>query len=214
MKHLIYLIFCLAIGCPSAQAQETNSQKLPVYGSVSVGYGNTFFGGVLSDKEERNDQRGFGRNDGVTLSTFYYWAPEKLRGLGIGGGIRAFVARPNEGDNRETYTYNYFHAGIGVRNYFMTRRFNEGLFVVANVGWGQGTEKYSFATTNTHEFQNASGITFLGGIGYAIPLGNRRSALNLDLSYEYSNRNADVTGGADPVDYINSQVSFNVGWVF
>ena len=211
MKYVfIFILSCLA----THSFCQDISQKSPVFGTVSVGYGNTFFSGVLSEKEERNDQRGFGRNDGITLATFYYWAPEKFRGLGIGTGVRAFVARPNSGNNNETYTYNYYHIGISLRDYFITKRFNEGLYVIANVGWGQGAEKYSFGNTNAHEFQNASGITLLGGLGYAIPLGNGRTALNLDLSYEYANRNAEVTSNTSPADYINSQVSFNVGLVF
>lgn len=198
----------------SIYAQDSSPKKLPVYGSISAGYGNTFFGGVLSEKEEINDNRGFGRNDGITLATFYYWAPEKLRGLGIGTGIKAFVARPNKGTNQETYTYDYYHVGIGIRDYFLTKKFNEGLCFKTSFGWGQGTEKYSYGSTDTHDFQNASGYTVLGGFGYAIPLGSSKSAINLDLEYEYSNRNADVSGNDSTVKFINSQVSFNVGVIF
>ncbi|MGB3588180.1 MAG: hypothetical protein WBA23_16645 [Tunicatimonas sp.] len=211
MKHVFIFIL---LGLTTYSYSQEVSHKLPVFGSVSVGYGNTFFSGTLSEKEERNDQRGFGRNDGITLATFYYWSPESWRGWGVGTGFKAFVARPNNGDNQETYTYNYYHVGVSVRNYLITKRFNEGLFLMANAGWGQGTEKYSFGNTDTHKFQNASGITVLGGIGYAIPLGGQRSALNLDLSYEYANRNAEVTNSNGTVDYINSQVSFSVGLVF
>lgn len=211
MKYALIFIF---LGLATLSYGQQSVQKLPVYGSVSVGYGNTFFSGALSEKEERNDQRGFRRNDGVTLATFYYWAPESWRGWGIGTGLRTFVARPNRGNNQETYTYNYYHVGVSVRNYLVTKRFNEGLYLIANVGWGQGTEKYSFGNANTHEFQNASGITVLGGLGYAIPIGKRRSALNLDLSYEYSNRNAEITDNSSTADYVNGQVSFNVGFTF
>ena len=216
MKHLtVIALALLLLSGESIYAQlQPSGKKLPVYGSISAGYGNTFFGGVLSEKEEINDQRDFGRNDGITLATFYYWAPEKLRGLGIGTGIKAFVARPNEGANQETYRYNYYHIGIGIRDYFLTKRFNEGLCFKTSFGWGQGTEKYSYGDSDTHDFQNATGYTMLGGFGYAIPLGNSKSALNLDLEYEYSNRNADITGNTSPVKYINSQVSFNVGLVF
>lgn len=209
-----YAFFPFLIVLATHSYGQQSAQKLPVYGSVSVGYGNTFFSGALSEKEERNDQRGFGRNDGITLATFYYWAPESWRGWGIGTGLRAFVARPNNGNNQETYTYNYYHAGMSVRNYLVTKRFNEGLYLVANVGWGQGTEKYSFGSRNAHEFQNASGITVLGGLGYAIPIGKQRSALNMDLSYEYANRNAEITDNNGTVDYINSQASFNIGFTF
>ncbi|MEM8964838.1 MAG: hypothetical protein AAGE93_00355 [Bacteroidota bacterium] len=209
-----YALIVILLGLATHSYGQESSSKLPVYGSVSVGYGNTFFSGILSEKEERNDQRGFGRNDGITLATFYYWAPEKLRGLGIGTGVRAFVARPNNGSNQETYTYNYYHIGISIRDYFITKRFNDGLYVTANIGWGQGTEKYSFGNTNTREFQNALGITVLGGLGYSIPLNGNHNALNLDLSYEYSNRNAEITGNTDTVDFINSQISFNVGFTF
>jgi hypothetical protein len=39
------------IGLPTVKAQETISAKLPIYGSFSVGYGNTFFYGTLAEKK-------------------------------------------------------------------------------------------------------------------------------------------------------------------
>ncbi|NJO01422.1 MAG: hypothetical protein HC880_06785 [Bacteroidia bacterium] len=140
---------------------------------MSLGYGNTFFGGVLREKEEINDQRGFGRNDGLALSAFYYWAPQKLNGWGVGLGMRAFKARSNEGGQQETYSYDYYHVGLGVRDYFISHRFNEGLYFKVNFGLGQGREKMEFEALSTEEVQNAFGYTALGGLGYAIPLTKR-----------------------------------------
>ena len=54
------------------------SEKLPIYGHVAIGYGNTFFYGTLAEKETINDGRGFGRNQGNTLSTFFLCSSRKM----------------------------------------------------------------------------------------------------------------------------------------
>ena len=213
------VIFAAIILCSCSQfanAQESNEprEKLPIYGAVSVGYGNTFLRGVLGEKETINDNRGFGRNDGFSFSTFYYYAPKSFSGLGIGTGIKGYIARPNQGGDNETYSYNYYHVGIGIKDYFITKKFNEGLAIKTSVGYGPGTERTKYGKTNTYTFQNANGFTFLGGLSYAIPFKNSKSALNIDLDYEYSSKNAYVTGNTAPLKYINHHVSLNVGLIF
>jgi len=84
-KQLFLLIFIVFIG--SHLSAQDKSEKLPVYANFSIGYGNTFFSGRLSDKETINDDRGFGRNDGFTLATFFYYAPTKWKGFGLGAGV-------------------------------------------------------------------------------------------------------------------------------
>lgn len=60
----------------------------------------------------------------------------------------------------------------------------------------------------------ASARAGYSGIGYAIPFLKSKTAVTLGLAYEYSNRNADLTGIPETVKYTNSQVSFNVGLSF
>lgn len=221
MNKLI-VTFAVSITCLFAQfanAQTSTNEsspkkKLPIYGAVNLGYGNTFFRGYLGDKETINDNRGFGRNDGYTFSTFYYWAPKAFLGLGVGTGLKGMVARPNKGGDNETYSYNYYNVGIGIKDYFITKRFNEGFAFKASVGYGPANERMKFRNTNTYEFQNASGFTYLGGFGYAIPFKNSNAAFNIDLDYEYSKKNANITGNPNSVKFTTHHVSLNVGIIF
>ena len=191
------------------------SEKLPIYANVSIGYGNTFFYGSLSDKETINDNRGFGRNQGNTLSTFFYVAPENWKGLGIGSGVKGFFASPNEGGDNETYLFNYYSVGLGLKYYPFSRKFNEGFAVKTGFGFGQMTEKTKFNNENRYEHQFAIGTTVSGAIGYSIPVGkSKRAALNIDLAAEYSSRRGDVTGLGEDREFRNSHVSINFGLGF
>ncbi len=210
-------IICLFTQFADAQtsaAEQPAYKKLPVYGAVNVGYGNTFFRGYLGDKETINDNRGFGRNDGYSFSTFYYWAPKAFLGLGIGTGLKGMLARPNEGGDNETYSYHYYSAGLGIKDYFITKRFNEGFAFKANVGYGVDNERMKFGNTNTYEFQNANGFTYLAGFAYAIPFKNSQAAFNIDFDYQYANKNARITGEPNIVKFTTHHVSMNIGIVF
>lgn len=196
------------------QAQQTASSKIPVYAHVAIGYGNTFFYGTLSEKETINDGRGFGRNQGNSLSSFFYAAPKSWSGLGIGSGVKGFFASPNNGGNNETYFFNYYHVGIGLKYYPISATFGDGLYVKANFGFGQMTEKMRYNESKIYEHQFAIGTTLLGGLGYSIPLAQDRLSLNIDLEAEYSTRRGDVTGIGEDQPFQNSHVSINVGLGF
>jgi hypothetical protein len=211
MKKTLLVISTLLCLQFSGKAQDA---KMPVYGNVALGYGNTFFYGTLADKETINDGRGFGRNQGFTLSTFFYVSPESWKGLGIGSGVKGFFATPNNGGNNETYLFNYYHVGLGLKYYPFSRTFNKGFCVKSNFGFGQMTEKTKFNSTKTYEHQFAIGTTLLGGIGYSLPLNKGKLALNIDLEAEYSNRRGDVTGKGEDQRFQNSHVSMNFGFGF
>ena len=189
---------------------QAQAQKLPIYGHVSIGYGNTFFYGSLSDKETLNDSRGFGRNQGNTLSTFFFVAPENWKGLGLGSGVKGFFATPNNGGNNETYLYNYYHVGVGLKYHPFSSQFNKGFYTKANFGIGQMTEKTKYNNENRYEHQFALGTTYLGALGYAFPIGkNKKVALNIDLEAEYSSRKGDVTDLGEDQLFQNSHISIN-----
>ena len=208
MKKLT-IIFSLLLGYQIAHSQV---DKTPIYAQVALGYGNTFFYGALSEKETVNDDRGFGRNQGSTLSTFFYAAPDKWKGLGIGSGVKGFFASPNEGGDNETYFFNYYHVGLGLKYYPFSKKFNDGFSVKTNIGFGQMTEKTKFNNTQTYEHQFAIGTTLLGGFGYSIPLGKKkRTSFIIDFEAEYSTRRGDVTGVGENQRFENSHVSINLG---
>lgn len=208
MKTLILFLLTHII----FQVTYGQEKKIPIYANVALGYGNTFFYGSLSEKETINDDRGFGRNQGSTLSTFFYAAPEKWNGLGIGSGIKGFTASPNQGGDNETYFFNYYHVGLGLKYYPFSKQFNKGFNVKTNVGFGQMTEKTRFNNTLTYEHQFAIGTTLLGGFGYSIPFGKEKKAsFNIDFEAEYSNRRGDVSGIGEDQSFQNSHVSINFG---
>lgn len=197
-----------------AQSTEPTPGKLPIYANISIGYGNTFFSGTLSEKETINDGRGYGRNQGNTLTTWFYAAPARWKGLGVGTGVKGFFATPNNGGNNETYLFNYYHVGVGAKYYLLSKQFNKGLCLKSSFGIGQMTEKTKFNTTRVYEHQFAVGTTLLAGLGYSIPVFKKRSALNIDLDYETSNRRGDVTGIGENQPFRNSHVSLNIGLGF
>ncbi len=204
----------VAIASVQAQDTEPTAAKLPVYGTVSIGYGNTFFSGTLAEKETINDGRGYGRNQGNTLATWFYVAPTRWKGLGVGTGIKGFFATPNNGDNSETYLFNYYHVGVGAKYYLFSRQFNKGFALKSSFGIGQMTEKTKFNATRTYEHQFAIGTTLLAGFGYSIPVFRKRSALNIDFDFETSNRRGDVTGIGENQPFKNKHVSLNIGLGF
>jgi hypothetical protein len=206
IAHLFAFLFAL---------QATYAQnKLPIYANIATGYGNTFFYGSLSEKETINDGRGFGRNQGFTLSTFFYVAPNHWKGLGIGSGVKGFFATPNNGGNNETYLFNYYHVGLGLKYYPFSKTFNKGFSVKSSFGFGQMTEKMRYNDTQIYEHQFAIGTTLLGGFGYSIPLYKNKMAFNIDFEAEYSNRRGDVTGKGEDQKFQNSHVSLNLGFGF
>ncbi len=213
MKNISkFLFFVCLLSSSNLFAQ---SEKLPIYGHLAIGYGNTFFYGSLAEKETINDGRGFGRNQGNTLSTFFYVAPKKWKGLGIGSGVKGFFATPNNGGDNETYLFNYYHVGIGLKYHLFSQQFNKGFYTKANIGFGQMTEKTRFNKQSRYEHQFAIGTTLLGGIGYAFPVGRSKStAVNIDLEVEYSSRSGDVTGLGEGQEFQNSHVSINFGLSF
>ncbi len=212
MNRIILWVLCTLLSCTVLQSQ---TNKVPVYASVALGYGNTFFSGTLSDKETINDGRGFGRNQGNTLSTFFYAAPANWNGLGVGAGVKGFFATPNNGGENETYLFNYYHVGLGLKHFPFSKEFNKGLYTKANFGFGQMTEKMKYNDEQRYEHQFAIGTTLLGGIGYAVPIGQANNiALTFDLEAEYASRRGDVTGLGEDQTFQNSHVSFNIGLSF
>ncbi|MEL6537842.1 MAG: hypothetical protein AAFQ98_20650 [Bacteroidota bacterium] len=212
MRRFFYLLILMVLGWGTTFAQV---DKVPVYAHVALGYGNTFFYGSLAEKETLNDTRGFGRNQGQTLSSFFYAAPENWNGLGIGSGVKGFFATPNQGGNNETYLFNYYHVGLGLKYHPFSKQFNRGWYTKTNVGFGQMTEKMRYNDELRYEHQFALGTTVLGGVGYALPLGAaKQAALTIDLEAEYSSRRGDVTDLGENQLFQNSHVSVNVGVSF
>jgi hypothetical protein len=212
MKTLLSILIIFSVlSVSAAQAQENDAAKLPVYGNISIGYGNTFFYGSLAEKETINDGRGFGRNQGNTLATFFYVASPSWKGFGLGTGIKGFFATPNNGGNNETYLFNYYHVGLGAKYHFLTRTFNKGLYAKSSFGFGQMTEKMRYNDTKQYEHQFAIGTTVLAGIGYAVPVLRQKAALTVDLEFEYASRRGDVSGVGEDQRFQNSHVSINVG---
>ncbi|GAA4406557.1 hypothetical protein GCM10023187_26120 [Nibrella viscosa] len=211
---LLTLSFTASTLSTIAQTTEPTPAKLPVYGNISFGYGNTFFSGTLGEKETINDDRGFGRNQGNTMATWFYLAPTHWKGLGVGTGIKGFFATPNNGGNNETYLFNYYHVGVGARYYLLSKTFNKGFNLKSSFGFGQMTEKMRYNTTRVYEHQFAIGRTLLVGAGYSIPVFKNRAALILDMEYETSSRRGDVTGIGENQPFRNSHISVNVGLGF
>lgn len=198
---------------PSAAADTAEQSKTAVYGDVSIGFGRTLFFGRLADEQRVRESRGFSASSGFNFAAYFYVPITSVRGLGIGGGVKGFAASPASGGDNEQYFFNYYHVGASAKYYFLTQKFNEGLFVKANFGFGQMTEKTRFNNTKTYDHQFAIGTAAVIGLGYSYPIAGK-TALNVFGEYEYGSRNGDVSGEGEGITFQNGQLSLNFGISF
>lgn len=153
----------------------------------------------------------FNPSIGNNLMMGFYVAPENWKGLGIGSRIKGTFGTSVNGDNGDSYIFNYYNLAITAKYYALSKGFNKGLYIRGSFGFGQFTTKRVNEATNLYKHQYAIGTSLMGGIGYSIPF--KKTALSIEAEFDYSNRNGTIDGLGD-AGYRSGQIGGNIIFSF
>lgn len=207
------LLTTLAASIISLYAWNSNAQtssqkiKLPVYGEVGLGWGQTLFFGDMKTKLTQSFGGSFDPNIGNNLMMGFYTAPDNWKGLGIGSRIKGTFGTSVTGDNGDNYIFNYYNLAITAKYYAFSGEFNKGLYARGSFGFGQFTAKRVNEVADLHKHQYAIGTSLMGGIGYTLPF--KRTALSFEAEYDYSSRGGTIDGLGNAT-YLSGQLGGNI----
>lgn len=204
MKKLIATLAFLA----SMQLSYAQSEKVRIFGEIGLGAGQTLINDESQDKLSAALGGSFDPGVGNNLSMAFYIAPEKWKGLGIGSRIHGTFGSPIEGENSSDYIFNYYNLALAGKYFFLSKSFNKGLYVNGSFGFGQFTAKRLNEAIDEYQHQYAIGTSLMGGLGYTFPF--KKTALSLEVQYEYANRNGTVTGENGDVTFQSGQIGGNL----
>lgn len=209
MKHLLFtaaLATALLGHAATATAQKAES-KNPVYAEIGLGINKTLYFG--DTRAQLNQALGGSSKPGTgnNILAGFYVAPQKWRGLGVGSRISGSFGAPVEGDFGDEYIFNYYNLALAAKYYVLSRDFGRGLYVRGSAGFGQLTTKRFDKETNFYRHQYALGTSFMGGIGYTVPL--KGYSLGLETEFETASRSGTVDGLGDTT-FRSGQVGVNV----
>ncbi len=200
-------ITCIASHIANAQTLTEKKSKLPVYGEFGLGWGQTLFFGDMKSQLNQSYGGSFNPNIGNNLMMGFYIAPVSWNGLGIGSRIKGTFGTSVEGDNGDSYIFNYYNLAISAKYYALSGEFNKGLYARGSLGFGQFTTKRINEATNLYKHQYAIGTSLMGGIGYTLPF--KKTALSFEAEFDYSNRNGTIDGKGD-AGYQSGQIGANI----
>ncbi len=200
-------ITCLFAQLTNAQTSTNKKVRLPIYGEIGLGFGQTLFFGDMKSKLSQSYGGAFNPGSGNSLAMGFYVAPVHWKGLGIGSRIKGTFGSSVKGDNGDSYIFNFYNLAITAKYYGLSKEFNKGLYVRGSFGFGQFTTKRVNEATNLYKHQYAIGTSLMGGIGYTIPF--KKTALSFETEFDYSNRNGTIDGKGT-VGYKSGQISGNI----
>jgi hypothetical protein len=200
-------ITCFTWHFANAQTTTDKKTKLPVYGEIGLGFGQTLFFGDMKSQLAKSYGGAFEPGTGNNLMMGFYVAPESLKGFGFGSRIKGTFGTSVKGDNGDSYIFNFYNLAITAKYYALSKTFNKGLYVRGSFGFGQFTTKRVNEATNLYKHQYAIGTSLMGGIGYTLPF--KKTALSFEAEFDYSNRNGTVDGKGD-TGYQSGQIGGNI----
>lgn len=211
MKKVIWVssifVACLFTQFAFGQSASGKSNKLPVYGELGLGFGQTLFFGDMKEQLKQSYGGSFSPGIANNLMMGFYVAPINWKGLGIGSRIKGSFGTSVEGDNGDSYIFNYYNLALTAKYYPISKEFNRGLYARGSFGFGQFTTKRVNEAMNIYKHQYAIGTTLMGGIGYTIPI--KKMALSFEAEFEYSNRNGTIDGKGS-TSYQSGQLGGNI----
>lgn len=190
----------------AATAQKAES-KSPVYAEIGVGVNKTLYFGDTRTKLTQALGGSAKPGTGNNILAGFYVVPAKWHGLGVGSRISGSFGAPVKGDFDDEYIFNYYNLALAAKYYVLSREFGRGLYVRGSAGFGQLTTKRFDKETNFYRHQYALGTSFMGGIGYTVPL--KGFSLGLETEFETASRSGTVDGIGD-VNFRSGQVGMNV----
>lgn len=197
----------LALTAAVAGPLAAQTQKLPVYGELGIGVGQTLFrGNTNAYLQQALGGNGFTPGLGNNLMMGFYAAPEGWRGLGLGSRIRGTFGASVRGNTGDQYIFNYYNLALSAK-YYPSGQFNRGFYGRGSLGFGQFTTKRVNEATQLYVHQYGLGRSVMLGAGYTLPF--RRSALSLEAEWESSGRTGTVNGVGD-VTFRSGQLGINL----
>ncbi|MBC7921592.1 MAG: hypothetical protein H7Z75_10955 [Ferruginibacter sp.] len=207
--------FFLVLIAASLVSRAQTERKLPVYGEVGMGAGQTlFFGDIRTKLQQAILAEAFEPGIAGNFLLAFYVAPERWKGFGLGARLKFSGSGGGATDDQGgEYFFNYYNLGVSAKYYPLSRQFNKGLYTRASLGTGQMTTKHQFndaAETYVHQF--AIGSTLTGGLGWTFPLRNK--SISIESEFEYSRRNGTISGVGDGQLFQSGQLGANVYLTF
>jgi len=214
-------INCLASFVSNAQSNSemennqekmvSDQKKIPVYGEFGFGFGKTMIPTSTQGHLAVALGGAFKPMGAGNLSTAFYYAPKKWKGLGVGTRFMWSGGPGAKGDNGDDYFFNYYNFSISAKYYALSRQFNNGLYVRGSIGTGQLTTKRANDANKSFTHQFAIGNTLSANVGYSLPIGHK--AISLEIHYETSSRSGTISTLGDK-SLKSSQIGGNIIYSF
>jgi hypothetical protein len=193
MKRKLIILLFLSFQI-NAFAQQDESISF-TYAEFRGGYGATIFGSGLKEKYEAGN---FGTSGGFLASLAAYHKFKKINSFNFGIKYKSLGAGPSNGDNGDEMFFNYWGAALTAKYFPFDKKARKGIYVQGDYFFvTQFTQKYRNIPKSEFNHQFAIGNGFALGLGYDIPLKNRRTMLTIGLEYETDSRRGEVTGIGD-----------------
>lgn len=189
----------------------TMEKKSPIYGEFGFGFGQTIIPASTQDNLTIALGSLFEPVGAGNLTTAFYYAPKKWKGLGLGTRFMWSGGPGAKGDDGDDYFFNYYNFSISAKYYALSRKFNEGLYIRGALGTGQLTTKRANDENKSFTHQFAIGSTLTANIGYSLPI--KQNAISLEIHYETSSRSGTVNSVGDK-SLQSSQIGANLIYSF
>lgn len=125
---------------------------------------------------------------------------KKINAFNFGLKYKSLGAAPAKGDNGNEMFFNYWGAAFTVKYFPFDKMAKKGLYLQGDYFFiTQFTQKYRNTAKLTFDHQFAIGSGFAFGLGYDIPLKNRKTMLTIGIEYETDSRQGEVTGVGDKI---------------
>jgi hypothetical protein len=209
MKNLLFILLILGIQkIAFAQSEEAVSFT---YAEFRGGYGKTIFGSGLKEKYEAGN---FSNSGGGLASLAAYHKFKKINSFNFGLKYKSLGATPSKGDNGNEMFFNYWGAALTVKYFPFDKMAKKGIYLQGDYFFiTQFTQKYRNTAKLDFNHQFAIGNGFAFGLGYDIPLKNRKSMLTIGVEYEMDRRQGEVTGIGDK-KFVSSNLGIMTGIKF
>ncbi len=198
MKNSILVLIIL--GIQKTAFTQTQTQEEPTsftYAEFRGGYGVTIFGSGL---KEKYDAGNFGTSGGGLASLAAYHKFKKINHFNFGLKYKSLGAGPSTGDNGNEMFFNYWGAALTTKFFPFDKMGKKGLYLQGDYFFiTQFTQKYRNTAKLTFDHQFAIGSGFAVGVGYDMPLKNRKTMLTIGVEYETDRRQGEVAGIGDKV---------------